>query len=53
MSEGEKEKEDLEAKPDEIQDLDVPGEEGEEVRGGLPPKIMTKTCTCSEDCLTQ
>lgn len=52
MPKDEKEKEELEVTPDEIQDLDVPGEEGEEVRGGAPPKMSTKSCTCSEDCLT-
>lgn len=52
MPKDEKERDDLEVTPDEIQDLDVPEKEGEEVKGGLPPKIITKSCTCSEDCFS-
>ena len=46
-------KDDLDAKPEEIEDLDAPDEEGEDVVGGAAPKILTKGCTCSQDCLTQ
>ena len=46
-------KDDLDAKPEEIEDLDAPDQEGEDVVGGAKPVILTKGCTCSQDCLTQ
>lgn len=53
MSQDEKEKDDLEITPDEIQDLDLPEEEGEEVRGGRPPVVGTQGCTGPADCLNE
>jgi hypothetical protein len=47
----EKDNEELDDKPEEIEDLDAPDEEGENVKGGMP-KIMTKGCTCTQDCLS-
>lgn len=46
------EDESLEAKPEEVEDLDAEEEEAEDVKGGARPKIITKSCTCSEDCFS-
>ena len=41
----------LDVTPDEIEDLDAPDKEGEDVKGGMP-KIITKSCTCGSDCFS-
>jgi hypothetical protein len=48
----EKGDEELDSTPEEIEDLDAPDEEGEDVKGGMAPKIISKGCTCNMDCLT-
>jgi hypothetical protein len=42
----------LDSTPEEIEDLDAPDEEGERVKGGMAPKIITKGCTCNMDCFS-
>jgi hypothetical protein len=44
----EKDEKDLDTTSEEIEDLDAPAEEGDDVVGGKPPKIIvpTKTSGC-------
>lgn len=50
MSRDKKEDDELDSTPDEIQDLDVRENEGEEIKGGIPAR--TSGCTCSGDCIS-
>jgi hypothetical protein len=49
--EKEREGDDLDVSSDEIEDLDAPDKEGEDVKGGMP-KIITKGCSCNQDCFS-
>jgi hypothetical protein len=48
----EKHGDDLDLSQEEIEDLDAPEKEGEDVKGGMKPVISTRGCTCSKDCLS-
>jgi hypothetical protein len=50
VSKDEEEKDELELTPEEIQDLDVPENEGDEVKGGRPPVVGTVTCSGTPEC---
>jgi hypothetical protein len=52
MFSDEKQGDDLDLTQEEIEDLDAPTKEGDDVKGGMAPVISTKGCTCSKDCLS-